>query len=811
MPEFKRLKLQLEKLGLFLLSMEVSMLEKFFIRKVAVLGAGVMGAQIGAHFANAGIPAVLFDLKAKEGSANAIGERALANLRKIHPNPLASEKSFDYLSVANYDDDLAVLEGCDLIIEAIAERLDWKVDLFHKIAPHLNANAIVASNTSGLSIEDLAAAVPASIQPNFCGIHFFNPPRYMPLIELIPQSKIDSHVIPMLETFLVSSLGKSVIEAKDTPNFIANRIGVFAMIAVWMRAVELNIPFEIVDQLTAKNLGRASSATFRTVDVVGLDTFEHIINTMKNKCADGFEQCYIAPEWLDDLIKAGALGSKTKVGIFRKDPDGFKVYDKDLKDYRPANKKANPEVIAILKLKTWGERFNALHASTHPEAQLLWASFRDLFHYCAILMGQIADTPRDVDFALRWGFAWHEGPFEIWQQGGWSQLAQWIAADIAAGKSFSTAPLPEWVFKLSDGVYVNGQHFDYQAGKLVDLELLPVYQRQLFPDLLLNEKPRVTEITLYEDENVHLWHSGDNIGVLSIKSKMCAINRSVLQGIEKSIEVAEERCQALVIWQDKDLFSAGANLADLVTLGKNHDAVAIAELVDYGHQVIANKIRYSTIPVVAGVKGVALGGGCEIMLHCDAVVAALESTIGLVEEGVGLLPGWGGTTEMVLRANQSVDPEKALALLYTNLITAKSASSAREAQEIGFLRAGDTIVMNSKEVLLIAKARAHYLAVCGYRPQAKPKIVALGREHLAKLSHVVEQINESAMPLTEYEQVIATKIAEILTGGDVAAGSAVSEDSLLLLERERFVELLQNTKTQQRIDNMLAVGKVLHN
>ena len=787
------------------------MINHFVIRKVAILGAGVMGAQIGAHFANAGIPAILFDLKAKEGSSNAIGEKALANLRKIHPNPLASEKSFDYLSVANYDEDLTKLEDCDLIIEAIAERLDWKVDLFHKIAGHLNPNAIVASNTSGLSIEDLAAAVPASIQPNFCGIHFFNPPRYMPLIELIPQSRIDKRVIPSLETFLVSSLGKSVIEAKDTPNFIANRIGVFAMIAVWMRSVEMGIPFEVVDQVTAKNLGRASSATLRTVDVVGLDTFEHIIDTMKNKCHDGFEQCYIAPEWMQDLINAGALGSKTKVGIFRKDPDGFKVYDVVDKNYRPAAKKANPAVLEMLKLKTWAERFDAFHSSDLPEAQMLWASFRDLFQYCAVLMGKIADTPRDVDFAMRWGFAWSEGPFEIWQQGGFAKISQWIKDDIAAGKSFSTEALPEWVFNLADGVYVDGKHFDYKAGGLVALELLPVYTRQVFPDLLLNERPSVTEISLYEDEGVKLWHSGDNIGVLSIKSKMGAISRSVLEGIDKAIDVAVDKCEAMVIWQDKDLFSAGANLADMLELGKNHDAKAIASLVDYGHEVIAQKIRYSPIPIVAGVKGVALGGGCEIMLHCDAVVAALESTIGLVEEGVGLLPSWGGTTEMVLRANATVDPEKALAKLYVNLITAKTSASAREAHEMGLLRDGDTIVMNSKEVLMVAKARAHYLAVVGYRPLAKPKIVALGTEQLPKLAQVVSDINESALPLTEYEQLIAGKIAEILVGGNVKAGTLVSEESLLNLERDRFVDLLQNQKTQDRIANMLKSGKILHN
>lgn len=786
------------------------MSENLFIRKVAILGAGVMGAQIGAHFANAGVPVILFDLKAKDGAANAIGDKALANLTKLKPNPVASARSFAYLSVANYDDNLDLLTECDLIIEAIAERMDWKVDLFHKIAPYLNLHAIVATNTSGLSVEELANSVPESLYSHFCGIHFFNPPRYMPLIELIPSSKTERAVLTALETFLVSGLGKSVIEAKDTPNFVANRIGVFSMMAVLEYAEKFNIPFEVVDQLTGKNLGRAKSATFRTADVVGLDTFVHVVETMMAKCKDGFEDSYLIPEWLDKLIKAGALGQKTKAGIFRKDKDGIKVIDIALGDYRPADKKADPDVLAIIQKKSWAEKMAALHDSTHQEAQFLWATFRDLFHYCAVLMGEIADTPRDMDLALRWGFGWKEGAFEIWQQSGWLQVAQWIKDDIVAGKTISQTPLPQWVFKLNDGVYVDGKHYDHSVDKLVELDLLPVYNRQLFPELLLNERVKIEQHTLYENAGVKLWHSGDNIGILSFKSKMCAIGMDVLTGLDEAISVAEKECKALVIWQEKDVFSVGANLEEFGFSIMMNGAEAVQEIISAGHRIIANKLRYSQIPVVAGVRGYAFGGGCEIMLHCDAVVAAMESYIGLVEAGVGLLPGWGGSTEMVVRAAAAQDPWMDLTKRYQNLAMAKVATSAYEAQEMGFLRESDTIVMNTREVLLIAKERAKFMAQSVYRPPIKPKVKVFGEQGIATINALLANMI-AGKQISEHDLWIAKNIAEVMCGGMIDKNSIVSEDWLLNLELNKFTELAISEKTADRIQHMLSTGKPLRN
>ncbi len=782
----------------------------FYIRKVAILGAGVMGSQIGAHFANGCVPVVLFDLKSTTGNANAIGEKALANLEKLNPNPLASKKALDYISIANYEDNLEILRECDLIIEAIAERLDWKADLFHKIAPFVHSNAIVASNTSGLSIEELANNLPNELRANFCGIHFFNPPRYMPLVEVIPHRGTNHEIMPALETFLVSNLGKSVIEAKDTPNFVANRIGVFSMMAILIHADEFKIPFEVVDQLTGKNLGRAKSATFRTADVVGLDTFVHVVDTMLDKCKDGFEHSYQVPKWLNKLIQAGALGQKTKAGIYRKDSDGIKVIDPASGEYRPSNKKAHPDVLAILQKRSWAEKLAALHDSDIPEAQFLWATFRDLFHYMAVLMGEIADTPSDMDFALRWGFGWKEGAFEIWQQAGWQQVAKWIEADIAQGKTIASLPLPRWVSDLDEGVYVQNKHFNYKEGKLVDLVLPEVYKRQVFPDLLLNESVGVSEHILYENDGVRLWHTGDNIGILSFKSKMCAIGMSVLKGIDEAITVAEEKCQAMVIWQEKDIFSVGANLEEFGFAIMMNGQEAVDEIISEGHRIIANKIRYSKIPVVAGVRGYTFGGGCEIMLHCDAVVAALESYIGLVEAGVGLLPGWGGSTEMAVRASLAQDPWQDLTKRYQNLAMAKVATSAREAQEMGFLRESDTIVMNSREVLMVAKERAKYMALSGYRPMVKPKVTVFGKQGIATINALLVNMHKGAQ-ISDHDYLIAKNIAHVMCGGELDKASIVTEDWLLNLEKSKFAELALSEKTAARIQYMLENGKPLRN
>lgn len=785
------------------------MQKKIYFRKVAVLGSGVMGAQIAAHFANALVPVVLFDLKSNTGAPNTILDNSMKTLKKLKPNPASSSNTLSMIELANYDDNLDKLHDCDLIVEAIAERIDWKIALFEKIEKSLAKGAILATNSSGLSINKLAAGLPDGLKSSFCGIHFFNPPRYMPLVELIPHDGTDKSVLDKLESYLVTNLGKTVVIARDTPNFIANRIGCFSLLAIVKHAEQLGIPFEVVDQITGKGLGRAKSATFRTADVVGLDTFKHVVKTMEDTCKDGFESYYTLPAWYNFLIENNLLGQKTKAGFFKKDKDGIKVLDIATSSYRVADKKADQSVLDSIKLKSWSERFDAWRNSDKPEAQFLWATFRDLFHYSAVLMGDITDSVRDIDVAIRSGFGWKEGVFEIWQLAGFQKIANWIKDDIDAGKTESKVALPSWVF-THDKVYGDNSHFNFAQNALVPVKLHPVYNRQLFPLRLLNETSSVTKHVLYENDGVVLWNTGDDVGILSFKSKMCAIGKDVLIGISEAIDVAVEKCSSVVIWQEADVFSVGANLEEFGFAIMMNGKEAVDEIISLGHQVVARKLRYSPIPVVAAVKGFAFGGGCEILLHSDAVVAALESYVGLVEAGVGLLPGWGGSKEMALRAATHSHSWDDFAKRYQNLAMAKVATSGREAKEMGFLRESDDVVMNTAEVLYVAKQKAKFLAEKGYLPPVKPVIKAFGIQGMANISAMLANLH-AGHQISDHDMLIAKNLAYVMCGGAVDEGTLINEDWLLKLEHEKFIELATSEKTADRIQYMLANGKPLRN
>ncbi|CCN05092.1 Putative 3-hydroxyacyl-CoA dehydrogenase oxidoreductase [Bordetella bronchiseptica Bbr77] len=416
-------------------------MSKFVVKQAAVLGAGVMGAQIAAHLANAGVPVMLYDLTAPQGERNAVVHKALAGLRKLEPAPLARPDRLALITPANYDDDLERLGGCDLVIEAIAERLDWKTDLYHRIAAHVAPHAIVASNTSGLSIETLAGALPEALRPRFCGIHFFNPPRYMRLVEIIATRHTRPEVVDQLEGWLTSRLGKGVIRALDTPNFVANRIGVFSILAAMHHTQRLGLGFDEVDALTGPKIGRPKSATYRTADVVGLDTLAHVVATMRDNLPDDPWHAYFElPAWLQALIDQGALGQKSGAGVYRKAGKEIQVLDPASGQYRPSAGALADETAAILKERDPARRLAQLRASAHPQAQFVWSLLRDIFHYSACQLAGVADNARDLDLAMRWGFGWAQGPFETWQAAGWQDTARAIAEDIAAGRAMSAAP-----------------------------------------------------------------------------------------------------------------------------------------------------------------------------------------------------------------------------------------------------------------------------------------------------------------------------------------------------------------------------------
>jgi 3-hydroxyacyl-CoA dehydrogenase len=798
-------------------------MSNFIVKKVAVLGAGVMGAQIAAHCVNAKVPVVLFDLPAKEGAKNGIVQRAIENLKKLSPAPLGNKEDADLIQAANYEDNLDVLAGCDLIIEAIAERMDWKHDLYKKVAPHIGPNAIFATNTSGLPINKLAEGFDADLKSRFCGVHFFNPPRYMHLVELIPTEATRPEILDQLETFLATTLGKGVVRAKDTPNFIANRVGIFGMLATIHEAEKFGLTVDVVDDLTGAKLGRAKSGTFRTADVVGLDTMGHVIKTMQDNLQDDpFFGVYKTPAVLSRLIEKGALGQKSGGGFYKKVGKEIQRLDFASGEYVPSGAKAADIVARILKEKDPVKKFKAMRESTNPQAQFLWAIFRDAFHYIAVHLETIADNARDVDFAMRWGFGWSTGPFESWQAAGWTTIAQWVKEDIEAGKALCDAPLPAWVFEapvVEKGVHTPEGSYSPSRKTYVPRSSLPVYERQAFRAPVLGgggADPKSFGTTVFEDDSVRLWHTGDDVLIFSTKTKLHVIGDGVTKGLKRAIAEAEQNFKGLVIWHPDSMeggaFSAGADLQSALPAFMTGGAKAMEPLVRELQDTLMG-MKYANIPVVAAVAGLALGGGCEMMLHASRRVAALESYIGLVEVGVGLVPAGGGLKEAALRAFSESKGNDILQFLktgFTNAAMANVSKSALEAKAMGYLKEDDVIVFNIYELLHVAKTTARAMFDAGYRPPLRRPVQVTGRYGWATIRGQLVNMRDGGF-ISAYDYHLGDTIAEIVTGGDVDQGSFVSEQWLLDMERRAFISLLSNPKTQERIMGMMQTGKPVRN
>jgi 3-hydroxyacyl-CoA dehydrogenase len=792
---------------------------RFPVRKVAVLGAGVMGAQIAAHLVNVKVPVVLFDLAAKEGPKNGIVTKAIDGLKKLKPAPLGVPEDAALIQAANYDEHMALLGECDLVIEAIAERMDWKLALYEKIAPALAPHAIVASNTSGLSITKLSAALPDSIKPRFCGIHFFNPPRYMALVELINTPATQPEVLDQLEAFVTSGLGKSVVRAHDTPNFIANRVGIAGMLATMIEADKFGLSYDVVDDLTGKKLGRASSGTFRTADVVGLDTMAHVIKTLQDNLSDDpFFPSYTTPPVLAKLLEQGALGQKTGAGFYKKVGKDILRLDAAKGDYVPAGGKAEPLVDRMLK-KPAAERLKLLRESSNPQAQFLWAIMRDSFHYAAVHLADIANSARDVDFAMRWGFGVKQGPFELWQEAGWSQVANWVKEDIDAGKALSTAPLPAWVFDGRTGVHTPEGSWSPVSKTYVPRSQLSVYDRQHFPEDVLGASgtPALKSGTeVFKNDEVRVWTLDGEVLIASITAKLHLISATVTEGLLKAVEMAEAGYKGLVIWSPDDVFSAGANLESMMPLFMKSGGKGIKP-EEKKLQDMMLRLRYSQVPVVAAMRGIALGGGCEIAVHCAKRVAAMETYIGLVEVGVGLIPGGGGlayiarrAAEMANAANANADIMKFATDGFTNAAMAKVGTSAIESRKLGYLLDSDIIVPHKDELLFIATTQAKAMFDSGYRPPAKALFPVAGRNAVATIMGQLANMRDGGF-ISEHDFHISTLIAQVVCGGDVDAGSLVSEEYLMTLERDRFCALLDHPKSQERIMGMLQTGKPVRN
>lgn len=799
-------------------------MKRFQVKKVAVLGAGVMGAQIAAHLVNVKVPVVLFDLPAKEGAKNGIVTRAIENLKKLKPSPLGVASDADLIGQANYEEHLEQLRGCDLIIEAIAERMDWKLDLYKKIAPFVAEHAIVASNTSGLSITKLSEGLPEAIKPRFCGIHFFNPPRYMTLVELINTPTTDAQILDDLEAFVTSGLGKGVVRAKDTPNFVANRIGIAGMLATMKEVQNFGLTYDVVDDLTGKRLGRASSGTFRTADVVGLDTMAHVIKTLQDNLSeqtDPFYGSFGTPPVLAKLIEMGNLGQKAKAGFFKKVGRDILRFDLDSEDYVPAGEKAD-EVYGRMLKRPAAERLKLLRNSEGPQGQFLWAILRNGFHYAAVHLASIAETARDVDQAMRWGFGMKQGPFELWQEAGWLEVAKMVQEDIAAGKALSKAPLPDWVFKgpvaEAGGVHTAQGSWNPSKGVFEPRRSLPVYQRQHFPELLLGEagpKAETAGTTIDENDSLRTWTLDGQVLIASIKTKMHAISPEVCEGLMAAIDLAEAEYQGLVIWSGDEPFSAGADLQAMLPAFMAVGVAAIEDAEGFMQQMML-RLRYANVPVVSAVRGLALGGGCELAVHSARRVLHMESYVGLVEVGVGLVPGAGGLTYIARRAAENAETSTGKDLLpfltegFTAAAMAKVGTSAIESRQLGYVLHSDLIVPHKDELLFVAINEAKAMFAGGYRAPHKRLFPVAGRDGKATILGSLVNMRDGGF-ISQHDFHIASLIANVVTGGDVEPGTLVSEEYLMTLERQAFCSLIVHPKTQERILGMLNTGKPVRN
>jgi 3-hydroxyacyl-CoA dehydrogenase len=614
------------------------------------------------------------------------------------------------------------------------------------------------------------------------------------------------------------------VRAIDTPNFVANRVGVFGMMATMYEAEKFGLSYDVVDDLTGAKLGRAKSGTFRTADVVGLDTMGHVIKTMQDQLKDDpFYPVYATPAVLTTLITAGSLGQKSGAGFYKKVGKDILRFDAAKNDYVTGGGKADDLIGRILKDKDPAKRMKALRESTNPQAQFLWAIFRDAFHYIAVHLESIADNARDIDFAMRWGFGWNVGPFETWQAAGWQQIATWVKEDIDAGKALCSAPLPAWVFdgqvKENSGVHSAKGSYSPKKKTFVPRSSLPVYQRQVFRAPVFGEgvaDGKTAGTTFFEDDSVRIWHQNDDVLILSFKTKMHVIGPGVVDGMNKAIAEAEKNYKGLVIWHsdaaEGGAFSAGADLQSMLPLFMSGGVKAIEpEVTRLQNAHMA--LKYANVPVVAAVAGLALGGGCELMMHAAKCVASLESYVGLVEVGVGLIPAGGGLKEIALRAAanaQGTDILQFLKNTYMNAATAAVSKSALEAQKMGYLSPNDVVVFNAYELLHVAKVEARAMFDAGYRPPLKAQVPVTGRYGMATITAQLINMRDGGF-ISAHDYKLGGMIAQVVSGGDIEQGSVVNEQWLLDLERKFFMELLNNPKTQERIMGMMQTGKPVRN
>ena len=795
------------------------------INKAAVIGSGIMGSGIAAHLAGIGLEVLLLDIAPKEllpeeaglsltdsRVKNRIVNTALKKSLSSKPSPIYHTDFARRIQTGNLEDDLAKIADVDWIVEVVVERLDIKKQVFESIEKYRKPGTLVSSNTSGIPIHLMSEGRSEDFQQHFCGTHFFNPARYLKLLEIIPGPKTKNEVIDFFSDYGSRFLGKRVVVARDTPAFIGNRIGIFSIQSLFHRVKALKMTVEEVDKLTGPVIGRPKSATFRTVDVVGLDTLVHVANGIKEHCPDDERhEVFQLPSFIEDMMNQNRLGSKTGEGFYKKvkkDDGSSEILTLDLETltYRSA-KKAQFETLEKTKgLSDVVDRFKVLCEGSDKAGQFYRAVFGDLFAYVAQRIGEITDTVYKIDDAMKAGFGWQHGPFEIWS-----------ALGLEYGISLAEAEdrkLPQWVYDLKESGASSFYGLDQGHTTFYNLDAKQFERIPGRDAFIILDNTRKTH-SVYKNPDFELLDLGDGILCAEFRSKMNTIGADVLTGLNKAIDIAEAKYEGLVVGNQGANFSVGANLGMIFMLAVEQEYEELHMAIKYFQDTMM-RMRYSSIPVIAAPHGMTLGGGCELSLHADRVVASAETYIGLVEFGVGVIPGGGGSKEMALRAADTFrkgDVElNALREYFLTIAMAKVSTSAYEAYDLGILQKGkDIVIANPDQQLAVAKATARIMAEQGYtRPIERTDIKVLGRQALGTFMVGTDSM-VAGNYISAYDRKMADKLAYVMSGGDLSAHTEVTERYLLDIEREAFLSLCGERKTLERIQHMLKTGKPLRN
>jgi len=754
------------------------------IRSAAVLGAGTMGAQIAAHFANAGVPVLLLDLTAE------VTRDGLKRAAALRPDPFFTRDAAALIATGGLDTDFNRLAGVDWIVEAVVERIDVKRGLFERLETVRGRDAIVSSNTSGIPIAALADGRSAAFRAHLLGTHFFNPPRYLHLVEMIATPDTDRAVFDRLAAFIDHRLGKGGVAAKDTPNFIANHLALFGVVQT-LRVLESGgYTIEEIDAITGRALGRPKSATFRTMDIAGIDVLGHVARNLAERLSDeAARRRFMLPPLVDSLIERGAVGEKSGAGFYKKVGPDILTLDPATLSYRPKQAARLPAIEAARGIDDVGERVRTLFLGRDKVGEFLRQTLGPLLVYTADVVPEIAYATEDVDRAMKWGFGWELGPFELW--------------DAIGVRTVLEAVKPTAVPTLVADLLAAGRD-RFRPGPLPPAA----------PDLQILRSARERQRVVKSNPGASLIDLGDDVLAVELHGKLNVIGADTVAMLHAGLKEAAANFAALVIGTEADNFSAGANLMLLLLEAQegNWDEV---DLMVRAFQGATQALRYSPVPVVVAPCGLTLGGGCEIALHADRVQGAAESYLGLVEVGVGLIPGGGGTKEMVKRAAQAVDGATAdlmpfVQTAFETIAFAKTSTSAAHARQLGYLRDHDVVTMNRERLISDAKALARERAREGYAPPAAAPI-AVGGDSVSAALKLGVHLAWRAGRISDYDVVIGRTLAHIMGGGNLPHATKVSEQYLLDLEREAFLKLCGERKTLERIQHTLKTGKPLRN